>query len=42
MTVRSDYLLTAFAQIEKYGGLDKYITNELKADPKHLRDLYTE
>jgi protein-tyrosine phosphatase len=42
MTVREEYLLTALAEIEKHGGLDRYISHELKADTEHLRDLYTE
>jgi protein-tyrosine phosphatase len=41
MTVREEYLLTAWAEIEKYGGADRYISHELKADTEHLRSLYT-
>ncbi|MDR1388378.1 MAG: tyrosine-protein phosphatase [Treponema sp.] len=41
MTVRKSYLETAFKRINAYGGLDRYIREELKADPGHLRDLYT-
>jgi protein-tyrosine phosphatase len=42
MTVREEYLLTAFREIDKYGGLDRYIARELKADTPYLRRLYTE
>ncbi|MDR2553363.1 MAG: tyrosine-protein phosphatase [Treponema sp.] len=42
MTVREEYLLAALAEIDNYGGLDRYITRELKADPHRLRELYTE
>jgi protein-tyrosine phosphatase len=42
MTVREEYLLTAFTEIDKYGGLDRYIARELKADTGRLRRLYTE
>ncbi|MDR2663372.1 MAG: tyrosine-protein phosphatase [Treponema sp.] len=41
MTVREEYLLTAFREIDNYGGLDRYLTRELKADTAHLRRLYT-
>ncbi|MDR1307360.1 MAG: tyrosine-protein phosphatase [Treponema sp.] len=41
MTVREEYLLTALAEIDKYGGLDRYIAKELNADTAHLRRLYT-
>jgi protein-tyrosine phosphatase len=42
MTVREEYLTTALAEIEKYGGLDSYLSHELKVDTEHLRKLYTE
>jgi protein-tyrosine phosphatase len=42
MTVQESYLETACAEIEKYGGFEKYIRNELRADIGRLRDLYTE
>jgi protein-tyrosine phosphatase len=42
MTVREDYLATGLVEIEKYGGLDSYISHELKVDTEHLRKLYTE
>ncbi|MDR2211599.1 MAG: tyrosine-protein phosphatase [Spirochaetaceae bacterium] len=42
MTVHKSYLLTALETIEKnFGGLDRYLTGELGADPAHLRRLYT-
>jgi protein-tyrosine phosphatase len=41
MTVQESYLKTACAEIEKYGGFEKYIQNELHADIRHLRNLYT-
>ncbi|MDR2049303.1 MAG: tyrosine-protein phosphatase, partial [Treponema sp.] len=41
MTVQESYLKTAYAEIEKYGGLEKYIRNELNADIHLLRNLYT-
>jgi protein-tyrosine phosphatase len=41
MTVQESYLKIAYAEIEKYGGLEKYIRNELRADTDHLRNLYT-
>jgi len=41
-TVKEAYLEAAFAAIEKYGGIDRYITKELGADPRRLRELYTE
>jgi protein-tyrosine phosphatase len=42
MTVQESYLNTACAEIEKYGGFEKYLKNELNADIHHLRNLYTE
>ncbi|MDR2073157.1 MAG: tyrosine-protein phosphatase [Spirochaetaceae bacterium] len=43
MTVRRSYLLTALTVIkDEYGGLDGYLTRELRADIPHLRRLYTE
>jgi protein-tyrosine phosphatase len=42
MTVKKEYLLTAFSVLESYGGMDKYLVNELKADIKLLQRLYTE
>ena len=41
-TTNEKYLLSAFKSIEKYGGIDSYITNEIGADIHHLRALYTE
>lgn len=41
-TVREKYLLAAFNTMEKYGGIDKYLTDELGADIKLLRELYLE
>ena len=41
-TVKESYLLAAFKSMEKYGGIDRYISNELGADINHLRELYTE
>lgn len=41
MTVQKDYLETAFARMEHYGGLDGYIRKELGADIGRLRALYT-
>jgi hypothetical protein len=42
MTVQESYLNIAYAEIEKYGGFEKYLRNELNADIPHLRNLYTE
>ena len=41
-TVREKYLLAAFNTMEKYGGIDKYLTDELGADIKLLRSIYLE
>ncbi|MCL1812857.1 MAG: tyrosine-protein phosphatase [Treponema sp.] len=41
-TVAEDYLFAAFRAIEKYGGADRYLTDELGADINRLRDLYLE
>jgi len=41
-TVRESYLLSAFKAMEKYGGIDQYLTKELGADIHHLQNLYTE
>jgi protein-tyrosine phosphatase len=41
MTVQESYLKTAWAEIEKYGGFEKYVRNELRADTDRLRNLYT-
>ena len=41
-TVTEKYLLAALESIEKYGGMDKYLENELGVDKNHLRELYTE
>ncbi|MCL1927763.1 MAG: tyrosine-protein phosphatase [Treponema sp.] len=41
-TVSEKYLLTAFRSMEKYGGIDRYLANELGADIKRLRELYIE
>jgi len=40
--VKKEYLFAAFSRIENYGGIDSYLANELKADCKLLRELYTE
>ncbi|MDR1398323.1 MAG: tyrosine-protein phosphatase [Treponema sp.] len=43
MSIRREYLETAFKVIdEKFGGMDRYVKQELGADPAHLRKLYTE
>ena len=42
MIVKEEYLLSAFSAIEKYGGIDGYLTKELGADVNLLRELYTE
>lgn len=42
-TVERSYLEAAFAEIDrKYGGVDKYLVNQLGADLEKLRSLYTE
>ena len=41
-TVKEIYLEAAFRAIERYGGLDRYLANELGADIHRLRELYTE
>jgi protein tyrosine/serine phosphatase len=41
-TVTEKYLRAAYKAIDTYGGIDKYLANELGADIKHLRDLYVE
>ena len=41
-TVTEKYLLTAFKAIEKYGGIDRYLKNELGANKNRLQELYTE
>ena len=41
MRVKESYLEAAFETIQKYGGIDSYLTKELRADPKLLRELYT-
>jgi protein-tyrosine phosphatase len=41
MTVQENYLKTACTEIEKYGGFEKYIRSELRADIRLLRSLYT-
>jgi protein-tyrosine phosphatase len=41
-TVKESYLEAAFRTIEKYGGIDNYLLNEIGADPARLRELYTE
>jgi len=40
--VKKEYLFAAFSRIESYGGIDRYLANELKADSKLLRKLCTE
>lgn len=42
MTIRRDYLETAFACIEESGGMDHYLGVQLGADIPRLRSLYTE
>jgi protein-tyrosine phosphatase len=43
MSIRRSYLETAFRVIdEKFGGMDRYLENELGAEPARLRELYTE
>jgi protein-tyrosine phosphatase len=43
MSVRRPYLEAAFDTIDRnYGGMDRYLRDELGADPGLLRDLYTE
>jgi protein-tyrosine phosphatase len=43
MTVRRSYLEAAFDTIDRnYGGMDRYLRDELGADSGLLRDLYTE
>lgn len=41
-TVTENYLGAAMETIARYGGIDSYITKELRADIHHLRDLYVE
>ena len=41
-TVKEQYLLAAYKAMDKFGGIDRYLVNELRADIKHLRDLYVE
>ena len=41
-TVKESYLEAAFRAIERYGGPDRYLSNELGADIRRLRELYTE
>lgn len=42
-TVRSSYLLTAFEVIDKeYGGVDNYLTRNLRVDIPKLRRMYAE
>ena len=41
-TVSEKYLSAAFRSIDKYGGIDRYLTDELGADIQRLRELYLE
>lgn len=40
--VKKEYLFASFSCMDNYGGIDGYLVNELKADIKLLRELYTE
>ena len=40
-TVKETYLEAAFRAVERYGGIDSYLTNELGVDIQRLRNLYT-
>jgi protein-tyrosine phosphatase len=41
-SVRRSYLAAAFQRIETaYGGMDRYLREELGAEPDRLRELYT-
>ena len=40
MTVQKSYLDAAWAALDTFGGMDKYLTNELGVDIKALRHLY--
>jgi protein-tyrosine phosphatase len=40
MTVQRSYLDAAWAALDAFGGMDKYLTNELNVDIKALRLLY--
>jgi protein-tyrosine phosphatase len=43
MSVRRSYLEAAFDTIDRiYGGMDRYLRDELGADPELLREMYTE
>jgi protein-tyrosine phosphatase len=43
MTIRREYLEAAFTRIDTdFGGIERYITEELKADVARLRSCYTE
>jgi protein-tyrosine phosphatase len=42
MTVKKEYLLTAFSVLDNYGGIDSYLVKELGADLDLLREHYTE
>jgi len=42
MKVKEEYLLAAFSALENYGGIDRYLTNELGANINLLREYYTE
>ena len=40
--VTKEYLFAAYKTMNKYGGIDRYLANELGADINLLRELYTE
>jgi protein-tyrosine phosphatase len=40
--VKKEYIYASILCMEKYGGIDGYLANELKADIGLLRELYTE
>jgi protein-tyrosine phosphatase len=42
MTVKQEYLQTAFSVLDNYGGIDNYLTKELGADTACLQEFYTE
>ncbi|MDR2702675.1 MAG: tyrosine-protein phosphatase [Spirochaetaceae bacterium] len=42
MTVKEEYLLTAFSVLENYGGIDNYLAKELMADINILQNQYIE
>jgi protein-tyrosine phosphatase len=43
MSIRREYLVSAFSGIdEKFGGVERYLREELRVDTARLRELYTE